>query len=91
MSRLMRLVYDGVDIPRAFAAFDRVRRPRSQRQVQMARDSGWLYDLQLPGYMDDWDKIKQMLEEKQNWIWNHDLDAENKEAERVFNEETSKL
>ncbi|KAK3703515.1 hypothetical protein LTR37_014362 [Vermiconidia calcicola] len=91
MSRLMRLVYDGVDIPRAFAAFDRVRRPRSQRQVQMARDSGWLYDLQLPGYMDDWDKIKQMLEEKQNWIWNHDLEAENKEAERVFNEETSKL
>ena len=91
MSRVMRLVFDGADIPRAFAAFDKVRRPRSQRQVKVARDSGWLYDLQLPGYMDDWDKIKEMLVSKQAWIWNHDLEADIGEAESVFKEETSRL
>jgi salicylate hydroxylase len=91
ISRVMRLVYDGADIPRAFAAFDKVRRPRSQKQVQLARDSGWLYDLQLPGYIDDWDKIKDMLQWKQDWIWNVDLEAHVKEAERTFNEETSNL
>ena len=87
----MRLVFDTADIPRAFAAFDKVRRPRSQQQVKMARDSGWLYDLQLPGYMDDWEKIKGLLESKQRWIWDRDLEADVREAERVFNEETSRL
>lgn len=91
MSRLMRLVFDSRDITRAFAAFDRIRRPRSQRQVKEARDSGWLYDLQLPGYMDDWDKIAEKLRTKQLWIWEHDLEADVQEAERQFNEEISRL
>lgn len=91
MSRVMQHVYDGADIPRAFAAFDKVRRPRSQRQVKAARDAGWLYDLQLPGYMDDWEKVKEQLASKQKWLWDHDLDADVAEAERVFKEETSRL
>jgi salicylate hydroxylase len=91
MSRVMRLVYDVADITRAFQAFDRIRRPRSQRQVRVARESGWLYDLQAPGCMDNWDKVKQALETKQKWIWEHDLEADVKEAERVFREETARL
>ncbi|KAK5172726.1 uncharacterized protein LTR77_002846 [Saxophila tyrrhenica] len=91
MSRVMRLVYDAADISRAYAAFDQIRRPRSQRQVQIARDSGWLYDLQLPGYMDDWEKIKELLQTKQKWVWDHDLEADVREAERVFREETARL
>lgn len=91
ISRLFRLVYESSDIPRAFAAFDEVRRPRSQRQVKLSRDSGWMYDLQLPGYMDDWDKIRDMLRSKQDWIWNVDLEADVKEAERIFHAERSKL
>ena len=91
MSRVMRLVYDSADIPRAFAAFDKVRRPRSQQQVKLARDSGWLYDLQLPGYMDDWDKIADFLVSKQNWIWDHDVEADVQAVERLFNEEMSRL
>ena len=91
MSRVMSLVYDTADIPRAFAAFDKVRRPRSQQQVKMARDSGLLYDLQLLGYMDDWGKIKELLESKQKWIWDHDLNADIEEAQRTFKEETSRL
>ena len=91
MSRVMRLAYSPADIPKAFAAFDRVRRPRSQQQVKMARDSGRLYDLQLPGYMEDWDKIRELLISKQSWIWDHDLETDISEAERAFTDETSRL
>ena len=91
MSRVMRLVYDGKDIPRAFAAFDKVRRPRSQQQVKQARESGLLYDLQLPGYMGDWEKVTEKLATKQKWIWEHDLEADIKEVERVYKEEASRL
>ena len=87
----MRLVFDSADIPKAFAAFDKVRRPRSQRQVKAARESGLLYDLQLPGYMDDWDKIAEKLATKQNWIWDHDLLGDIKQAERIFHEEASRI
>lgn len=91
MSRLMRLVYESEDIPRAFAAFDKVRRPRSQRQVKHARDAGLLYDLQLPGYEDDWDIVVKELESRYQWIWDHDLEADVKQAEKIFNEQTSRL
>jgi len=91
MSRVMAQVYDGGEITRAFAAFDEVRRPRSQRQVQVSYESGLLYDLQLPGIMDDWDKVREKLATKQQFIWEHDLEADVREVERIFREETSKL
>ncbi|KAK3615416.1 hypothetical protein LTR56_026603 [Elasticomyces elasticus] len=91
MSRVMALVYSAADIPRAFAAFDKVRRPRSQRQVKVANESGWLYDLQAPGIGDDWDKVEQTLATKQQWIWEHDLEADVKEAVRIYQEESARL
>lgn len=91
MSRVMAHVYRSADIPRAFAAFDKVRRPRSQAQVKQANESGWLYDLQLPGYMDDWEKVRDRLATKQQWLWEHDLEADVREAERVYAEETARL
>ncbi|KAK4549296.1 hypothetical protein LTR36_007755 [Oleoguttula mirabilis] len=91
MSRVMAHVYHAADISRAFAAFDTVRRPRSQAQVQAACESGWLYDLQLPGCMDDWGKVRERLATKQQWIWERDLEADVREAVRVFGEETARL
>lgn len=87
----MRLVYDNADIPRAFAAYDKLRRPRSQRLVKHSRNTGLLYDLQLPGVMDDWDKVKDILSANQKWIWEEDLEGDIKESERVYNDETSRL
>jgi salicylate hydroxylase len=87
----MRLVYDSKDIPRAFSAFDQVRRPRSQRQVRVARESGLLYDLQLPECMDDWDKVEQKLATKQAFIWDHDLEQDVQEVERIFRDKNAHL
>ena len=86
----MRLVHDSADIPHAFAAFDKVRRFHTQRQVKVARYSGGLYQLQAGDCGDDWDEIKTTLSTKQNFIWNHDLEADVREVERIFKEETTR-
>lgn len=87
----MAHVYHSEDIPRAFAAFDRVRRPRSQAQVQTAYESGLLYDLQAEGIGGDWEKVNNKLATKQQWIWDHDLEADVKEVVRIYHEGTAKL
>ena len=59
MARAMALVYDNKDIPRAFAAYSKVRRPRSQRLVKESRLTGLLYDLQAPGVEYDLEKVAE--------------------------------
>lgn len=84
MSRVMALVYTSEGIERAFVAYDRVRRPRSQRQVATAREAGLLYDLQAPGIGDDWEKIREQLRVRQNWLWERDLEVDTRDAEEAF-------
>lgn len=91
MSRVLGLVGDGKDIPKAFCAYERLRKERSQRLVKNSRESGLLYDLQLPGVMDDWEKVKERIPKQQDWVWEHDIEADIKEAERVFSETTANL
>lgn len=91
MSRVLAQVFDAKDLPRAFAAYDQVRRPRSQAQVKAAYDSGWLYDLQAPGIMDDWDKVKDKLATKQDFIWDHDLESDVAKVVKVFHGEAAML
>ncbi|KAF2766321.1 FAD/NAD(P)-binding domain-containing protein [Teratosphaeria nubilosa] len=86
MSRTIAHVFQSKDIERAFAVFDRVRRPRSQRQVRAAAESGWLYDLQGEGVGDDFEKLKQRLAVQQRFIWEHDVEADVREAVRLFRE-----
>lgn len=91
MSRAMARAYTPADVERAFDVFDRLRRPRSQRQVATAREAGELYDLMLPGVMDDWEKVKQNLGTSRKWIWEHDLGADVGEAERLMDEGRARL
>ena len=53
--------------------------------------SGWLYDLQAPGIMDDWDKLKKILATKQAFIWDHDLEADVARAISMYKDEMAKL
>lgn len=91
ISRVMAHVFDPQDLPRAFAVYDAVRRPRSQAQVKAAYDSGWLYDLQAPGIMDDWEKLKKILATKQAFIWDHDLEADMVRAVSMYKDGMAKL
>ena len=86
MSNLLSLVYDAADIPRAFQAYDTIRRPRSQKLVTTSREGGLLYEMQLPGVEDDLDKIKDRLNTRMNWIWDFDLQAHVDEAKELMAE-----
>ncbi|MBE7181455.1 MAG: FAD-dependent monooxygenase, partial [Terriglobus roseus] len=89
MSRLLARVYDSKDLPRAFVAFDRVRRPRTQRHVEDSYITGQLYDFHEAGVDADIPKVQERLATKMDWYWHYDLDAEATEAQRVYEEEAN--
>ncbi|KAL8677088.1 MAG: hypothetical protein Q9186_006447 [Xanthomendoza sp. 1 TL-2023] len=60
------------DIPKAFQAYDAVRRPRSQRVVSTSRVAGELYGFQsLEG--GGLVELRQNLLERYRWIWEYDM------------------
>jgi len=84
MANVMGQVYDSADIPRAFRAYDTIRRPRSQKLVATSREHGLLYDMQLPGVGDDIDLIREDLQKRLKWVWNADLEAHVDSAIKVY-------
>ncbi|PYH86774.1 FAD/NAD(P)-binding domain-containing protein [Aspergillus uvarum CBS 121591] len=88
LSRLLKEVRGRSQLSRAFAAYDAVRRPRTQRLVRTSRDAGLLYQCQKPGVEDDVDKIRQDLDERMHWIWNLDLKAHLAEALDIFHQKS---
>ncbi|KAF2169684.1 hypothetical protein M409DRAFT_20099 [Zasmidium cellare ATCC 36951] len=83
LSRFMGCVREERDIEKAFRAYDVVRRPRSQMQVEKARFAGLVYDMQAPGTGDDLGKMREQLSDRR-WLWEHDLEADVREVERLF-------
>ena len=63
------------DIPRAFAAFDDIRRPRSQKVVQTSHEAGEVYGFEGP-QGNDLASIKENLQTRYRWIWEEDLGKE---------------
>ena len=89
MSTLLGEVYrDGSatkgGIEKAFGAYDKVRRPRSQKLVTTSKEMGELVEFQVPGIMDDEEKFVANLSERFKWIWDADLDAHVKEAKEAL-------
>lgn len=70
------------DIPTVFAAYNTVRRPRTQRLVQHSRESGMLFQLRKPGVEDDLEKLKVDLETRQRWIWDMNMEDHLEEAKK---------
>ncbi|MCJ1403818.1 hypothetical protein MMC11_007041 [Xylographa trunciseda] len=73
-------------IPHAFAAYDQVRRPRSQRNVTTSREAGLLVGMKQEGVGSDLRKMKERLDVRMHWIWNRSMEAQNAEAVRLFEE-----
>ena len=65
------------DVPSALRAYDQCRRPRANRIVTTSREAGHLTTMQLEGVKDDLDKMKQNLEQRMQWIWNENIQAQN--------------
>ena len=86
LETLLGKVHDPKLIPNAFAAYDEVRRPRSQRVVKTSRESGMLISMQTPGVGSDLEKIREKTETRMHWIWNRDIEKQNADALALFEE-----
>lgn len=86
LTALFKLVTDRAQIGKALAAYDTVRRPRSQRVVEISRDFGTLYAYAMPGYGSDPVKMKGFFGKSAMFTNNADLDAQNANAVKVFEE-----
>jgi salicylate hydroxylase len=75
-------------IEAAFQAYDEIRRPRAQKQVQTSDACGELYNLVDPveGRDIDVEEAVAKLNARFGWIWKHDLAADVRAVERRFEE-----
>ena len=73
-------------VPNVFAAYDQVRKPRSQRVVKTSREAGTLVGMLAEGVGSDLQIIRERLETRMHWIWNRDLEKQNAEAVALFEE-----
>lgn len=80
LSHLLGAVRESEDVERAFWAFDKVRRPRSQELVRTSRDAGELYELEKVGVGGDVGRLREDLGTRYKWIWEHRLEDDLAEA-----------
>jgi len=72
------------DVEKVFAAYDAVRRPRSQEVVRLSHLCGRTYSHQQEGVGDDYDKMRVELVDRIKWVYNEDLEAHFKKAKAML-------
>ena len=70
----------------AFEAYDDIRRPRAQHQVDTSVECGLLYNLSHSEAGDNMQKTMDNLNQRFDWLWSHDLDQDAEKAVRRFDE-----
>ena len=84
LEALFASVQNQADIPLAFRAYDRIRRPRSQKVCQTSREAGELCALRLPSVIDDPQAFKENIDWRMDWMWHRDIALEREQASMVF-------
>lgn len=84
LKALFSRVTDPSQIAKAFAAFDAVRRERSQRVVEISRNFGRLYSYSLDEVGVDPEKMTRYLTEKGSYLNDVDLEAQNRDAIALY-------
>jgi len=65
-------------------AYDAVRRPRACRVQRTSWEAGELYEFRDPGVLDDPQLLGKVLGERFDWLWNHDLQDDLRQARRLL-------
>ena len=65
----------GAEAEMAFAAYDAVRRERTQRVVRTSRECGEVYELRGEGIGDDLEALAEDVGTRYDWIWEYDVEA----------------
>ena len=86
LSRLLASVDDVKDLVNAFAAYDQVRRPRTQRLVTSSNHTAKVYDLEDEKFGESIEGVLGYLSHAWDWIWGEDLKHELWEAQTIFEE-----
>lgn len=84
LSHLLSLVAQAGDLSAAFEAYDEIRRPRAQKVVQTSFEAGEMYNMNSAAVGSDLRDIVENANGRLHWIWQHDLAADVREAEREF-------
>lgn len=84
LSQLLGQVHCIHDIEPAFAVYDILRRPRTERIVQTSREAMKLYTA-----TNTTEKWKHAWGGRMNWIWDIDLEAHVADALRMFEQRRS--
>ena len=73
-------------IPNAFAAFDQLRRARTQRVCTTSREAGKLFGMKAEGVGDDLEKMGRALDKRMHWIWQRDMKQQRDAGVKLFEE-----
>jgi salicylate hydroxylase len=84
LSRLMGEIQSAKEIEAVFEGFDHVRRPRAQRLVTASKEAGEIYEFEALG--DDVERITENLQQRYEWIWDEELDAQLEKAQAFLKE-----
>ena len=76
LSNLLGQVEQVDEIEEAFRVYDATRRQRTQKLVTTSRQCGETYELENKDVGDDVQKLRRNLDERQRWIWDHDLESD---------------
>ena len=63
-------------IPGLLLAYETIRKPRARAVQRTSREAGDLYEFRAEEAGDERGALKQLLESRFDWIWNHDLDSD---------------
>lgn len=86
LKTLLANVKNKSDIRPAFRAFDLARRARTQAVVTTSRRSGNIVGMIQEGIGSDLEKMKRELDTCYEWLWNRDLEDQNKQALKLMGE-----
>lgn len=86
LSRLLASIASVRELENAFAAYDAVRRPRSQRLVASSRKTGEVYDFEDEIIGGNMKATREYLEQAWDWIWNEDLNRQLETAQLYLKE-----
>lgn len=91
LSKLLASIKSVGGLESAFAAYDAVRRPRSQRLVASSRKIGEVYNFEEGVIGDNMEAMREYLEHAWDWIWKEDLDGQLEKALLLLREHKKRL
>ena len=84
LSEMLASINSVGELGTAFAAYDAVRRPRSQKLVTSSRKVGKIYNFEDEVIGNDMEATREYLEHAWDWIWKEDLGRQVEKAQRIL-------